>query len=124
MEKDLEGLNIDDGEEEEAAVLLPIDTALQKATYEYCLVGCFLTSSVVHFSAMKTTMANLWHPLRDHDVEDDPIVPVYRNKRLIIEMIVPNVSISTYSFEALVEQNNAYHNQISAAAKGQAGRTQ
>ncbi|MBA0726294.1 hypothetical protein Golax_002132 [Gossypium laxum] len=70
MEKDLKGLNVDDGEEEEAAVLLPIDTALQKATYEYCLVGCFLTSSVVHFSSMKTTMANLWHPLRGVQITD------------------------------------------------------
>lgn len=64
MEKDLEGLNIDDGEEEEGAVLQSIDPVLQKLVYEYCLVGCFLTLSVVLFTAMKTTMANLWHPLR------------------------------------------------------------
>ncbi|KAG8473060.1 hypothetical protein CXB51_034996 [Gossypium anomalum] len=64
MEKELDGLNIDDGEEEEEAVLLPINPVLQKSAYEYCLVGCFLTSSVVHFTVMKTTMANLWHPPR------------------------------------------------------------
>ncbi|MBA0825107.1 hypothetical protein Goarm_021719, partial [Gossypium armourianum] len=28
--------------------------------YEHCLVGCFLTTSVVHFSAMRN---NMWHPL-------------------------------------------------------------
>ncbi|MBA0727717.1 hypothetical protein Golax_000684 [Gossypium laxum] len=64
MEKELEVLNIDDGEEEDEANLLLINPVLQKSAYEYCLVGCFLTSSVVHFTVMKTTMANLWHPLR------------------------------------------------------------
>ncbi|MBA0751802.1 hypothetical protein Gogos_000703 [Gossypium gossypioides] len=39
MEKELEGLNIDDGEEEEEANMLPINLVLQKSAYEYCL-GC------------------------------------------------------------------------------------
>ncbi|MBA0586636.1 hypothetical protein Gorai_017370, partial [Gossypium raimondii] len=30
---------------------------------EFCLVGCFLTASVIHFPAMRNTMANLWHPI-------------------------------------------------------------
>lgn len=41
-----------------------------------------------------------------HDVEDDPIVP----------------NVSTNSFGALVERNNAHQNQISVTAKGQADR--
>lgn len=31
--------------------------------YENCLVGRFLTSSVVHFQAMRSTLANVWHPI-------------------------------------------------------------
>ncbi|MBA0706327.1 hypothetical protein Golax_018444 [Gossypium laxum] len=55
-------LNLEGGEEE--GVLLPIDLELQSSTHEYYLVGGFFTTSVVHFSAMKNTMANLWHPLK------------------------------------------------------------
>lgn len=29
----------------------------------FCLVGCFLTSSVVKFQVMHNTIVNLWHPL-------------------------------------------------------------
>lgn len=28
-----------------------------------CFVGSFLTASVFHFQAIRTTLANLWHPL-------------------------------------------------------------
>ncbi|MBA0592137.1 hypothetical protein Gorai_009124 [Gossypium raimondii] len=35
----------------------------QKSPYDLCLVGCCLTTNVVHSAAMKNTMANLWHPL-------------------------------------------------------------
>ncbi|MBA0777426.1 hypothetical protein Gotri_005446, partial [Gossypium trilobum] len=55
------GLNIED--EKDEAMLLPIDSKLYKSVYEYSLVGCFLTASVVLFPAMRNTMANLWHPL-------------------------------------------------------------
>ncbi|KAH1096897.1 hypothetical protein J1N35_013818 [Gossypium stocksii] len=70
MEKDLESLNIDDGEEEEEEVQLSIDLNLQKSAYEYCLVGYFLTSSVVHFTVLKSTMANLWPHLRGVQIKD------------------------------------------------------
>ncbi|MFQ6622538.1 hypothetical protein Gotur_001981 [Gossypium turneri] len=55
-------LNLEGGEEE--GVLLPIDLELQSSKHKYYLVGGFFTMSVVHFSAMKNTMANLWHPLK------------------------------------------------------------
>ncbi|KAG8471682.1 hypothetical protein CXB51_036079 [Gossypium anomalum] len=61
MEKEMAGLNIEDGEDE--ALLLPIASKMQKSTYEYCLVECFLTTSVVHFFVMRNIMTNLWRPL-------------------------------------------------------------
>ncbi|KAK5795343.1 hypothetical protein PVK06_036605 [Gossypium arboreum] len=38
--------------------------------YDLCLVGCFLTTSVIHFPIMRSTMANLWHPLRGLQISD------------------------------------------------------
>ncbi|MBA0708889.1 hypothetical protein Golax_023971 [Gossypium laxum] len=50
-------LNLDEGEEE--AWIFKEETGLAKSTFEYCIMGCFLTASVVHFQAMRNTMANL-----------------------------------------------------------------
>ncbi|KAK5811467.1 hypothetical protein PVK06_026802 [Gossypium arboreum] len=61
MERGLENLNIEDGEEE--AWMIVGEGDIQKPVYKFCIVGCFLITSVVHFSAMRNTMANLWHPL-------------------------------------------------------------
>ncbi|MBA0708944.1 hypothetical protein Golax_024022, partial [Gossypium laxum] len=58
MERGLKNLNIEDGEEEGWMI-----GDIQKLVYEFYIVGCFLTTSVVHFSAMRNTMTNLWHSL-------------------------------------------------------------
>lgn len=29
---------------------------------EFCMVGSFLTTSVIQFQAMNSTLTNLWHP--------------------------------------------------------------
>ncbi|MBA0553678.1 hypothetical protein Golob_012838 [Gossypium lobatum] len=50
-------LNLDEGEEE--AWIFKEETGLAKSTFEYCIMGCFLMASVVHFQAMRNTMANL-----------------------------------------------------------------
>ncbi|KAK5824517.1 hypothetical protein PVK06_019292 [Gossypium arboreum] len=68
MEKEIARLNIEDGEDE--VMLLPIDSELQKSVYEYCLGGCFLMANVVHFPAMRNTVANLWHPLEGVQILD------------------------------------------------------
>ncbi|MBA0699614.1 hypothetical protein Goari_001229 [Gossypium aridum] len=68
MEKKIEGLNLEDGEEE--GLLLSIDLGFQRPMYEHYLVGSFFTASVVHFPAMKNTMANLWHPLKGVQILD------------------------------------------------------
>ncbi|KAH1108050.1 hypothetical protein J1N35_011818 [Gossypium stocksii] len=62
MENELAELSLGDGEEE--ILLLPNKFEFQKAVYNLCMVGCFLTASVVHFPVMRSTIANLWHPLR------------------------------------------------------------
>ncbi|MBA0736498.1 hypothetical protein Gogos_010047 [Gossypium gossypioides] len=54
-------LNLDEGEEE--AWIFKEETRLAKSTFEYCIMGCFLTVSVVHFQAMRNTMTNLRRPL-------------------------------------------------------------
>ncbi|KAK5839573.1 hypothetical protein PVK06_008376 [Gossypium arboreum] len=54
-------LYIDEGEDEAWVLKGGFDS--QKPIYEYSLVCCFLTASVVHFSVMRSTMVKLWHPL-------------------------------------------------------------
>ncbi|MBA0819241.1 hypothetical protein Gohar_019465, partial [Gossypium harknessii] len=58
MENDLANISLDDEEE-----ILQIQSEVEpvKEIYDLCLVGCFLTMSVIHFPVMRSTMANLWH---------------------------------------------------------------
>ncbi|PPS17002.1 hypothetical protein GOBAR_AA03582 [Gossypium barbadense] len=37
---------------------------------KFCLVGSCLTDSVVHFSSLRNTLANLWHPIRGIAIMD------------------------------------------------------
>ncbi|KAA3466280.1 5'-nucleotidase surE [Gossypium australe] len=64
MERGLADLSLEDGEEE--AFFIPVEVEGQSSAYSFCLVGCFLTASVVHFPAMRNTLANIWHPLEGH----------------------------------------------------------
>ncbi|KAG8474806.1 hypothetical protein CXB51_031505 [Gossypium anomalum] len=50
-------------EEEDEGVQFETEARPQKSPYDLYLVGCCLTASVVHFPAVKNTMANLWRPL-------------------------------------------------------------
>ncbi|MBA0756262.1 hypothetical protein Gogos_021036 [Gossypium gossypioides] len=68
MENELAHLSIN--EEEEDAILIPIDPNLEKEGEFFQLVGCFLTASMGQFFAMKSTMANLWHPVRGVRIRD------------------------------------------------------
>ncbi|KAH1083167.1 hypothetical protein J1N35_022928 [Gossypium stocksii] len=61
MEKELAVLNLD--KEEDECVQFAMEARPQRSLYDLCLVGCCLTTSVVHFPVMKSTMANLWHQL-------------------------------------------------------------
>ncbi|KAA3467263.1 nucleolin-like [Gossypium australe] len=68
MERGFEDLTLNEGEEE--AFALPEELAEQLSANNLCLVGCFLTASVVHYPAMRNTLANLWHPLEGVKISD------------------------------------------------------
>ncbi|KAH1039177.1 hypothetical protein J1N35_040920, partial [Gossypium stocksii] len=40
------------------------DLVATTEVYEFCLVGCFLMASIIHFLAMKSTVANLRHTVK------------------------------------------------------------
>ncbi|MBA0826540.1 hypothetical protein Goarm_011378 [Gossypium armourianum] len=62
MESEFAGLTINDEEEEVLQFQSEPQTGREVGVFQ--LVGCFLTASIIHFPAMKSTMANLWHPVR------------------------------------------------------------
>lgn len=57
MENEFAELTLD--EEEETVLQAQIEPSLEKEESTFRLVGCFLIASVIHFLAMKSTMANL-----------------------------------------------------------------
>ncbi|KAH1083726.1 hypothetical protein J1N35_023487 [Gossypium stocksii] len=61
MEDVITGLSLRDGEDE--AWLVVVGGSKGATKFEICLVGYFLTASVIRFEAMRTTMANLWHSI-------------------------------------------------------------
>ncbi|KAG8472752.1 hypothetical protein CXB51_034679 [Gossypium anomalum] len=68
MENELADLSLDDVKDE--VLLVQRDTGSQVVKNNFILVGCFLTASIVHSSAMKSTMANLWHLVRGVQISD------------------------------------------------------
>ncbi|KAK5844774.1 hypothetical protein PVK06_000915 [Gossypium arboreum] len=68
MEDSIAGLSLDD--EEDETLQLEVEELNQEISYENCLVGVFLTSSVVHFQAMRSTLASVWHPIRGVSILD------------------------------------------------------
>ncbi|MBA0829690.1 hypothetical protein Goarm_014280 [Gossypium armourianum] len=42
----------------------------RELSYEHYFVGTFLTSSIVNFQAMKSTLANVWHPIGGVSISD------------------------------------------------------
>ncbi|MBA0576546.1 hypothetical protein Golob_023975 [Gossypium lobatum] len=61
MEADLENLNLED--EEEEPILCTRNKITIKNGHQVCLVGKALIDCVIHFPALKRTLADLWHPL-------------------------------------------------------------
>ncbi|MBA0636357.1 hypothetical protein Godav_000067 [Gossypium davidsonii] len=62
MEADLARLTLE--EEEDEILQIQTEEGTNGDGEFLQLVGCFLTASIVHFLAMRSTMANLWHPVR------------------------------------------------------------
>lgn len=68
MEDELAQLSIN--KEEGEIVHIPIDPSLKNGGEFTQLVECFLTASTIHFPAMKSTMANLWHSVQGVRIRD------------------------------------------------------
>ncbi|MBA0573656.1 hypothetical protein Golob_000920, partial [Gossypium lobatum] len=68
MENELADLSLDDVKDE--VLLVQRYPGSQVVKNNSILVGCFLTASIVHFPAMKSTMANLWHLIRGVQISD------------------------------------------------------
>ncbi|MBA0785300.1 hypothetical protein Gotri_024842 [Gossypium trilobum] len=57
-------------EEEDEILQIQSDEETNGEVEVLQLEGCFLTASIVHFPAMRSTMANLWHPVRGVQIRD------------------------------------------------------
>ncbi|MBA0752546.1 hypothetical protein Gogos_001373 [Gossypium gossypioides] len=68
MEADLAGLTLE--EEEDEILQIQTEEGTNGDGEILQLMGCFLTASIVHFPAMRSTMANLWHPVRGVQITD------------------------------------------------------
>lgn len=68
METGLADLRIMEAEDDE--VQLPSSSAICKSVYEFCFLGCFAIVSVIHFTAMHNTLANVWYPLGCFQITD------------------------------------------------------
>ncbi|KAH1030997.1 hypothetical protein J1N35_043171 [Gossypium stocksii] len=68
MESDFAGLSLN--EEEETILQIPSDLDPVREEGVFRLVGCFLTAIIIHFQAMRSTMANLWHPVKGVQIRD------------------------------------------------------
>ncbi|MBA0604235.1 hypothetical protein Godav_016907, partial [Gossypium davidsonii] len=68
METELAQLSIN--EEEEEILQIQADSRTQTDVGDYQLVGCFLTASIINFLGMKSTLANLWHPICGVQIRD------------------------------------------------------
>ncbi|MBA0582084.1 hypothetical protein Gorai_024236, partial [Gossypium raimondii] len=67
MENEIADLSISDGEEDVWQIME--DDEQMTSPHMFDLVGYFSTACVVHFQAMRNTMANIWHLLGGYDNE-------------------------------------------------------
>ncbi|KAK5819769.1 hypothetical protein PVK06_024792 [Gossypium arboreum] len=68
MESEFAGLTLD--EEEDAILQIEVDPNSVSEGGVLNLVGCFLTANIVHFPTMKSTIANLWNPVKGVQIRD------------------------------------------------------
>ncbi|MBA0843394.1 hypothetical protein Goarm_000589, partial [Gossypium armourianum] len=57
-------------EVEKDSIQLGVESVDNGFSYANCFVRKFLTSSVVHFQAMRSTLANVWHPIGGVSISD------------------------------------------------------
>ncbi|MBA0783398.1 hypothetical protein Gotri_001119 [Gossypium trilobum] len=68
METEFAGLTLE--EEEDKNFQIQSEEETNGVTEVLQLVGCFLTACIVYFPAIRSTMANLWHPVRGVQIRD------------------------------------------------------
>ncbi|MBA0692982.1 hypothetical protein Goari_010501 [Gossypium aridum] len=68
MELEFAGLSLD--EEEEEILRVQVDSNLVSEEEALSLVGCFLIAGIIYYPTMKSTMANLWHPVKGVQIRD------------------------------------------------------
>ncbi|MFQ6670293.1 hypothetical protein Gotur_035276 [Gossypium turneri] len=68
MEGEFAGLSLKEEEDEILQIQSDVETNGEVEVLQ--LVGCFLTVSIVHFPAMRNTMANVWHPVKGVQIRD------------------------------------------------------
>lgn len=61
-------LSLDDLEDEIEEVQKQV--GLLVAEKDFCLVGYFITASIIHFLSMRSTLENLWHLARGVEILD------------------------------------------------------
>lgn len=79
VEYNLAHISIDDGEDESWKINLEEEILI--TTYENCLVGCFLTTSVVHCQYMRNTLTNLWHSIGG-------VMITYLGKKILVSVLL------------------------------------
>ncbi|MBA0746461.1 hypothetical protein Gogos_008980 [Gossypium gossypioides] len=57
-------------EVEEDSIQLGVESVDNGISYANCFARMFLTSSVVHFQAMRSTLANVWHHIGGVSISD------------------------------------------------------
>ncbi|MFQ6652642.1 hypothetical protein Gotur_024410, partial [Gossypium turneri] len=68
MEGEFAGLSLEEEEDEILQIQFDVETNGEVVVLQ--LVGCFLTASIVHFPAMRNTIANVWHPVKGVQIRD------------------------------------------------------
>ncbi|MBA0614468.1 hypothetical protein Godav_014763 [Gossypium davidsonii] len=116
MEDSIVNLKIHDRVEEVWAVEEDVD---EEVDHDYCLVGCFLTTRMVNFQAMKNTLVNVWHLIGGvvisdldekrflfkfyHEVDIERVIKgdpwTFNNHLLIIHRLLENEDLMEGSFE-------------------------
>lgn len=66
MDMDFAALSLEDEEEIVPAQRGPVPV---KEEEEFCLVRCFLTTSIIHFPTMRSTLANIWTQLKEFKLQ-------------------------------------------------------
>lgn len=69
VEETLAGLSLEDAEKEEV-VRIALSRSSTEDSLENCFASSFFTTSIVNFQAMKATLANVWHPIREISISD------------------------------------------------------